>query len=483
MVKIGQGKVWILFVLYISVVSFVPFHNSFGESKEKGFVAISTKSVGLDNLAWLVRDRKTKIVTIYLSFPGGYLNVPFGKIGLAGVAQDALFYPSVSVKKYMDTYGIKAKVYMEATRLSVSYRFPLAYGRQAMSFLKKRILLEDIQKEDIEKNKQVWQNEFSWLFNSEKMLPNTLSMRSVWKKMPMVLGHEKDVASLGKADVVNYLRSIFVAKGTRVVMIGNLDRAPYLLDDVARLLKRLRGHSPLKTVNMPPSFFPLPTSWGHAAKKALRSAFVLSSKKEDLETRSKRLNNLALSNKPIIAMKLPWAKQGVLNLFFKGVPISSPDYAKFFVLVHVLGDGLQSRLSTKIRKENGWAYSVSAGNAELSSGLGSYMKVYALVDPKHTLDSLKMIQKVFINLKNHGITKDELRQSVRLIRSRMQMGYQSNESIANKLGFFSGYGLAWNKDYQLAQELSKLSLSSENAFIKKYITGALQKGQITFLTP
>lgn len=84
-----------------------------------------------------------------------------------------------------------------------------------------------------------------------------------------------------------------------------------------------------------------------------------------------------------------------------------PDFFAFEVLNFILGDGgFRSRLMSEVRSNRGLAYSVgSVYNAEVDHGL---FAAYCFTKSGSTLESVRLMLEIIRNLKEKGITRDEL---------------------------------------------------------------------------
>lgn len=110
-----------------------------------------------------------------------------------------------------------------------------------------------------------------------------------------------------------------------------------------------------------------------------------------------------------------------------------PDYADrtrpaFIVLNSILGSGMSSRLSIRLREELGLVYTFSTF-LEYMRGVG-VIGLHTVFDPKNFEATLNVIRDEFQKIKNEGITEVEFNRAIRRIKGNLLI---SRESLSNRM--------------------------------------------------
>jgi predicted Zn-dependent peptidase len=101
------------------------------------------------------------------------------------------------------------------------------------------------------------------------------------------------------------------------------------------------------------------------------------------------------------------------------------------VLNAMVGGGMSSRLFQKIREEMGLAYNVFT-YVDHSRDTGMFA-AYMAVRPKTVGTALEAVRKEFVNLRDGGIKKDELRDTKEHIKGRILLGLETSASRMMRL--------------------------------------------------
>lgn len=117
-----------------------------------------------------------------------------------------------------------------------------------------------------------------------------------------------------------------------------------------------------------------------------------------------------------------------------GVRRNDPDYPPLVVLDHVLGTGpgLNDRLSTRLREEQGLAYTVSA-NIHGSAGVlpGTFL-AYIGTSPRHVPAALRGFQEEIRRIREEPVPAAELRTAIDFLVGSFALGFQRS---SRRVGF------------------------------------------------
>jgi predicted Zn-dependent peptidase len=108
---------------------------------------------------------------------------------------------------------------------------------------------------------------------------------------------------------------------------------------------------------------------------------------------------------------------------FPGVSSSDPRRYTYEVLSSLLGGGFTSRLFSKIREDEGLAYSINAFNhCYRGSGM---LGVYAAVAPENLARTLELAMGEFRDIREHAVPEAELDMNREQLKSSYLMGLES----------------------------------------------------------
>ncbi|MFD1888331.1 M16 family metallopeptidase [Paenibacillus wenxiniae] len=125
-------------------------------------------------------------------------------------------------------------------------------------------------------------------------------------------------------------------------------------------------------------------------------------------------------------------EQNHICLNFPAGKIDDPKYYAMVLLNNALGGGMSSRLFQEIREKRGLAYSVySYYTAHADSGL---FTIYAGTTPKQTKDVFELTHQLLHDLKQNGLTEQELEQGKQQLRGSLLLSLESTSSLMNRLG-------------------------------------------------
>lgn len=171
--------------------------------------------------------------------------------------------------------------------------------------------------------------------------------------------------------------------------------------------------------------------------------------------------------RPIVYRKKKDVEQLHLNLAFESVEADSDAKYVLTVLNAVFGGSINSRLFQVIRENLGLTYSIySYGSAFKNAGL---LHVYGAMNPNQLLPVVANIFGVIEELKQNGLTEDELTMTKEQIKTELILG---NESAKNRMNS-NGKAILF-KDYitpieETIERVNEVTSGEVMEFARKYL--------------
>ncbi|NLO43494.1 MAG: insulinase family protein [Candidatus Cloacimonetes bacterium] len=139
----------------------------------------------------------------------------------------------------------------------------------------------------------------------------------------------------------------------------------------------------------------------------------------------------------------------------------------FYVLSHLMGGDLSSRLYWTLRENNGYAYQTGFDFSSIQD-LG-FWNSYVLCDPDQYMDSLKALRNVFAETIAKGFEEEELKRGKTYLCALAKM---DNESASFRAAAISNLlCLGYDLDYFLSREerINSIDIDILNHLAKKYL--------------
>jgi predicted Zn-dependent peptidase len=125
-------------------------------------------------------------------------------------------------------------------------------------------------------------------------------------------------------------------------------------------------------------------------------------------------------------------EQNHICLTFPGLKTGDNQQYAMLLLNNALGGGMSSRLFQEIREKRGLAYSVYSYHSSYSdSGL---FTIYAGTAPKQTKEVLDLTKELLFELRDQGLTEDELHKGKEQMKGSLILGSEGTGSRMNRLG-------------------------------------------------
>ncbi|MFD1990869.1 M16 family metallopeptidase [Paenibacillus nicotianae] len=244
--------------------------------------------------------------------------------------------------------------------------------------------------EELKKEKNVILEEISMYEDDPDDLVHDLVTMSSYGDHPLaypILGTEERLHPMGSDELRAYMKEHYTIENTVISVAGNID------DSVIPLLEKHFGdfdnHGTKQDLTIP----------------AFAGGQIFHKKKTE---------------------------QNHICMNFPGGKIDDPRYYAMVLLNNTLGGGMSSRLFQEIREKRGLAYSVySYYTAHADSGL---FTIYAGTAPKQTKDVFELTHALLHDVKDNGITEQELYQGKQQLKGSLVLSLESTSSIMNRLG-------------------------------------------------
>ena len=135
--------------------------------------------------------------------------------------------------------------------------------------------------------------------------------------------------------------------------------------------------------------------------------------------------------RPCLVLTEKECEQNQLVLAWPCISLSDPSRYAFSLLSAILGGGASSRLFQSVREKRGLCYSISAGGScHRKEGL---FVIHTGVSPEAETDALKLILRELDQLRQNGVTEQELNAAKEQTRANLLMGLESTVSRMNHL--------------------------------------------------
>ena len=264
--------------------------------------------------------------------------------------------------------------------------FPLAVDVLSDMFLNSRFDNEEIAKE-----REVIIEEIKMYEDTPDDQVHDLMSANLWPDHPLgraILGTEESIAVFDHDMLKDYMKQYYTGSNIVVSVVGNISH-----NQVVEAIREVLGGIPKGEVNQ--------YRIADRAKPGINCYY-----------------------KEIAQSQICVAMPGVAKEDDRLFPLS--------ILNTYLGGGMSSRLVKKIREEEGLAYSVYSYN-------GSYTDTGAFVisvgtRPENCQRVLDIILEELDDVRQNGITQDELDKSFSQLKGSLYMGLETVNSRMNKLG-------------------------------------------------
>ena len=243
---------------------------------------------------------------------------------------------------------------------------------------------------DIDKERSVILEELYMYEDTPDDLVHDLIGRAGYGSHPLgyaIIGTRDVLEKINRDSIIDYINSNYAANNTVITVAGNIDERVF--ERIANLFNRLEGNQ--KEINV---------------------------------------QSVIINPEKIVVNKK--TEQAHICLANKGYEVGNENTHALAIINNILGGSMSSRLFQEIREERGLAYSVySYHSAYLDNGM--YVS-YIGTSPKHVEQALEVIDNVYKQVYNSGITKEELHKAKEQLKGMLMLSLESTTSRMNRLG-------------------------------------------------
>ena len=299
----------------------------------------------------------------------------------------------------------------------------------ALSILSDAMMNSTLPPEEYNKEQEVIRREFAMNLDDPDRMTSLLLFSTAYQKHPYrlpVIGEMEIYNQLTQEQVMQYYKSRYVPNNLTFIVVGDVD-GEKIHQQVVDFFKNYPGKS-LKPVFVPEE----PPQLG---RREVHDEFAT------------ELTRLAL------AWHIP--------------ELTHPDVPALDLLAGILGEGRSSRLYRRVREEAGLAFNVSAFS--YTPGDPGLFGVDATVDPTKREGAQKLILQIIDEVKQAGVTADELMKMKKMSLSRHFDALTTMRGQASDIGsnWMLTRNLNFSRDYLTA--IQKVTLDDIRRVATKYL--------------
>ena len=250
-----------------------------------------------------------------------------------------------------------------------------------------------IDEKALKKEKSVIIEEIDMYEDSPEDLVHEVLQQRIWKGHPlgyMISGRKKIVRKVTREEIIDFIDAYYTGENIVISIAGSFDQ------------KEILAH--------------VEEVFGDIKPRASMNAMSL---------------NLPQYNKVLVKRNKD-IEQLHVNIAFNGISYLSEERFTLSVLNTILGGSLSSRLFQKIREDAGLTYSIySYGSSYRDTGL---LHIYAAMNPNQKDTVINKIHSIIEELRNEGVTKEELVMTKEQIKTELILGNEGARSRMNANG-------------------------------------------------
>jgi zinc protease len=159
--------------------------------------------------------------------------------------------------------------------------------------------------------------------------------------------------------------------------------------------------------------------------------------------------------------------QSHILIGFLGPKTNSEDYYTFRLIDAILSGGMDSRLFAEIRDKKNLCYTIYS-NFDRYIENGSF-KIYVATAPENEKTVIEEIFKLLRELKEKGVTDDEVKSAKTYINGMFKIGFQDFMGQADSYSMYEFWGLGYKKVDTFLDKIYGVKKSEINAAIRKYL--------------
>jgi Predicted Zn-dependent peptidases len=293
----------------------------------------------------------------------------------------------------------------------------------AVDVLSDMLLNSRMDEEDIEKEKGVILEEINMYEDSPEDLVTDLLSKAAWPQSSIgypILGEYSTLKEFSRDRIIDYMNKQYTTENIVVSVVGNFDyhKLYQLVDEKLR-------------------------PWNVKGK---RTGYDQPALNRTILTKSKDIEQIHLS------------------FGLNGIETGNDDLYTLLAVNNIFGGGTSSRLFQKIREERGLAYSIYSYPSSYNNA--GMFTIYVGLTPQYTEEVSKLILNEISEIREKGITEEQLYKSKEQLKGNYILGL---ESTSNRMFGIGKSELLLNKIYEPREVLEKIdmiSMDDANRIIK-----------------
>jgi len=292
----------------------------------------------------------------------------------------------------------------------------------AIDILGDMILNSTFKSDTIKREKQVVLEEIAMYSDSPEDNVHEQLEENIWKNHPLsypISGYKETVKKITKKQIIEYMDKYYRPDNMVISVVGNFDEE-YLIKCLQETFKSFKGQGS-KFVNTKPQF--------HVCEKVT---------KKEIE-------------------------QTYLSIAFDAYGYEDDRRFALLAASNILGGGMSSKLFQHVREEKGLVYSIGS-TIESYKGCG-IVEIYAGMNRENLDEVLKCIEFEISEIKNKGVTQEEVKKAKQQLKSGLIMGLESTTARMNSNArSMIQRNKIFNQD-QLKEKIDLITINDINAVI------------------
>jgi len=313
--------------------------------------------------------------------------------------------------------------------------------QSALAILSDAMMNSTLPPEEYNKEQEVIRREFAMGFDDPDRMASLLLFATAYQRHPYrlpVIGEMEIYNQLTQEQVMQYYKSRYVPNNLTFIVVGDVDGEKIH----QQLTDYFKGYP----------------------EKSLKPVFV---PEEPPQLGRREVHNEFATE--LSRLSLAWH-----------IPeLTHPDVPALDLLAGILGDGRSSRLYRRVREQAGLAFAISAFS--YTPGDPGLLGVEATVDPKKRDDVEKLILQIIDEVKQAGVTAEELMKAKKMSLSHHLGALTTMRGQASDIGsnWLLTRNLDFSRDYLTA--VQKVTLDDIRRVASKYLVD--QNLTVTSLNP
>ena len=356
--------------------------------------------------AWLVEDKSTPVVALSFSFAGGSASEPDAQRGVTNLAAEMLTdgagsYDALAFRQRMEEASVSFGFGASLDRLNGSMRALSANLGDSIELLRLAMMQPRFDADQLDQRRA----QTISALNQAQQRPGPVAERALMNAMfpdhPYAadpFGSVEALKTITPADLKKRAAELLTRSGLLVAAVGDISEA-----ELARQIDRAFGGLPAGEAR------PALPNWTPPVRG--RSLMI---------------------ERPV--------PQSTVLLAMPGLMRDDPDWYAYFVMSHILGGGMQSRLFTEVREKRGLAYGVSSSPRVYRKA--ALFRISTASATERTPEAIRVIRSELARLRTDGVTDQELAEAKTYLTGSLALSLDSSGSIAGLLHGMQIDGLA-----------------------------------------